>query len=266
MEVRAYDMADVEFAFRLLSEGLSTERAAERTGFSKSSISRWAMASEGLVARRRSRLRWGSYSGEASPAPPNLPLGEDGAHDFGACAPNRLWVTDITELGLPGGRKPCPGPVVDCFDGRPVSWSAGARPTAELASAGPRAACATLPEGERPVIHSDRGGHYRWPGRVSICERSGPVWSMPGKPGSPDDARKEGFFGTLKQEFFYSSDWAGVELSDLVAAPGSWMRWFCSGRMKEGSGWPARTSTGGHWVTLCSCLVRKMSAHPSQYQ
>lgn len=60
---------------------------------------------------------------------------------------------------------------------------------------------------------------------------------MSRKSRSPDNARMEGFSGTLKQEFFYSSDWAGVELADFIGALDSWMRWFCSGRIKEGLGW-----------------------------
>lgn len=42
-------------------------------------------------------------------------------------------------------------------------------------------ACATLKDGEHPVIHSDRGGHYRWPEWIAICERHGLTRSMSAK-------------------------------------------------------------------------------------
>ena len=68
-------------------------------------VVRRLMREQGLSARRRRRRAWSSYAGEASPAPPNLPLRPDGTHDFSAPAPNRLWATDITEFRLPSDEK-----------------------------------------------------------------------------------------------------------------------------------------------------------------
>ncbi|HIU05319.1 MAG TPA: IS3 family transposase, partial [Candidatus Coprousia avicola] len=142
-------------------------------------VVRRVMREEGLSARRPRRRAYSSYAGEPAPAPPNLPLRADGTHDFSAAAPNRLWATDITEFRLPGGAGKCYlSAVVDCFDGRPVSWSIGPSPAAELANSSLRAACATLSPGERPVVHSDRGGHYRWKGWVRICRANRLVRSM----------------------------------------------------------------------------------------
>lgn len=200
-------------------------------------VVRRVMREEGLSAARRRRRPWSSYAGEASPAPPNLPLRPDGTHDFSAAAPNRLWVTDITEFRLPSGAKCYLSPVVDCFDGRPVAWSVGPRPTAGLANSSLEAACATLAPGEAPTVHSDRGGHYRWPGWAAICERFGLVRSMSRKGRSPDNARMEGFFGTLKSEFFHPADWSGWSLEGFMAALNEWMRWFREGRISQKLGW-----------------------------
>lgn len=106
---------------------------------------------------------------------------------------------------------------MDCFDGRPVVWSAGPRPTAELANSSLRAACATLGGGERPVVHLDRVGNYRWPGWRAACERHGLVRSMSRKGRTYDNARMEGFFGTLKNEVFHPRDWSGWALGDFMA-------------------------------------------------
>ncbi|PWM14627.1 MAG: hypothetical protein DBX97_22970 [Collinsella tanakaei] len=92
--------------------------------------------------------------------------------------PNELWVTDITEFRLPCGAKCYPSPVIDCFDGRPVAWSIGRHPTARLANSSLEAACGTLAPGEAPAVHSDRGGHYRWPRWIAICEANGLARSM----------------------------------------------------------------------------------------
>ena len=54
--------------------------------------------------------------------------------------------------------------------------------------------------GERPVIHSDRGGHYRWPGWLERVNAAGLIRSMSRKGCSPDNAACEGFFGRLKTE------------------------------------------------------------------
>lgn len=200
-------------------------------------VVRRIMREEGLSAARRRRRAWSSYAGEASPAPPNLPLRADGTHDFSAPAPNELWVTDITEFRLPSGERAYLSPVIDCFDGRPVAWSCGPRPTAALANASLEAACATLAPGERPVVHSDRGGHYRWPGWVGICRRHGLTRSMSRKGTSPDNARAEGFFGTLKCEFFRPRDWSGVGLAEFLAELDAWMGHFRSGRISQALGW-----------------------------
>ncbi len=59
---------------------------------------------------------------------------------------------------------------------------------------------ATLRPGERPVAHSDRGCHYRWPGWLERMGRHGLVRSMSAKGCSPDNAAAEGFFGRMKVE------------------------------------------------------------------
>ena len=200
-------------------------------------VVRRVMRELGLAARRRPRRRWSSYAGEASPAPPNLPLRADGTHGFRAARPNELWAADITESRLPCGAKCYLSPVIDCFDGRPVAWSIGARPTAELADSSLEAAVATLSPGEAPAVHSDRGSHYRWPGWVAICERHGLARSMSRKGRSGDNARAEGFFGLLKQEFFHPRDWRGAGLAGFMSELDAWMRWFRSGRISQALGW-----------------------------
>ena len=195
------------------------------------------MREQGLSARRRRRRAWSSYAGEASPAPPNLPLRPDGTHDFSAPAPNRLWATDITEFRLPSDEKAYLSVVLDCFDGRPAGWSVGPRPTAALANSSLEAACASLAPGERPVVHSDRGGHYRWPGWVEVCRRHGLVRSMSRKGRSCDNARMEGFFGLLKSEFFHARDWAGWDAPGFMAELNAWLHRFRSERASAALGW-----------------------------
>ena len=191
------------------------------------------MREEGLRPAYARRRGYNSYAGEVSAAPPNLV-----GRRFRAGAPDELWLTDITEFRLPSGAKVCLSPVVDCFDGKPVAWSAGTRPTAELANSSLRKALAQRPAGAGPtVVHSDRGGHYRWPGWVAICEEGGLVRSMSAKGCSPDNAACEGFFGRLKNEFFYYRDWEGVGAAEFIRRLEAYLRYYCEGRLKRSLGW-----------------------------
>jgi hypothetical protein len=83
----------------------------------------------------------------------------------------------------------------------------------------------------------DRGGRYRWPGWVAICEANGLTRSMSRKGTSGDNARADGFFGLLKQESFYAADWAGASLEDFMRELDAWMRWFREGRISRALGW-----------------------------
>ena len=190
------------------------------------------MREDGLVVRyRRKPKKYSSYKGEPDERPANLPLNGDGTHDFHAGAPEK-WVTDITEFRLPDAPKVYFSPVIDLFDGKPVGWSISGSPDAELANSSLAKACSGLREGDAPVCHSDGGCHYRWPGWKAICEEHGIVRSMSRKGRSPDSAAAEGFFGNLKNEFFYGRDWRGVSQAEFIARLDAWMRWYSAGRMK----------------------------------
>lgn len=192
------------------------------------------MREEGLAPlyHRRRRRGYSSYAGESSAAPANLV-----ARRFRAGAPDELWLTDITEFALPCGAKVYLSPVIDCFDGRPAAWSIGRRPTAELANSSLELAVSRMRPGAAPVVHSDRGAHYRWPGWIAICEANGLTRSMSAKGCSPDNAACEGFFGRLKNEFFHYRDWSGVSPEEFMERLDAYMEYYCEGRIKESLGW-----------------------------
>ena len=160
-------------------------------------------ARHGLAPLFKSAKRYSSYKGEPAKAPKNLVN-----RDFHAERPNMLWVTDLTEFSIPAG-KACLSPVIDCYDGLPVAWTIGTSPNAALANGMLADACSTLKDGEKPIIHSDRGCHYRWPEWIRICKEHGLTRSMSAKGCSPDNTAAEGFFGRLKQEFFHRRSFAG---------------------------------------------------------
>ena len=116
------------------------------------------MQEEMLIVPNVKRKKYSSYKGEITPAVPNVI-----ERDFHAEQPNMKRLTDITEFHIPAG-KIYLSPIIDCFDGLPVSWTIGTSPNAELVNTMLDNAIGTLKDGEHPIIHSDRGAHYRWPG------------------------------------------------------------------------------------------------------
>jgi len=99
-----------------------------------------------------------------------------------------------------------------------VSWTAGTSPNADLVNGMLDLAAETLEGGERPVIHSDRGCHYRWPGWIERAEKAGLTRSMSNKGCSPDNSACEGFFGRLKNEMFYGRPSHDVSVDGLMDA------------------------------------------------
>ena len=189
------------------------------------------MKQESLVVAKPKRRRYASYLGEISPAPDNIIN-----RDFRAAAPNEKWLTDITEFQIPAG-KVYLSPIIDCFDGMVVSWTIGTSPDAELVNTMLDAAIETVTDtADRPVLHSDRGGHYRWPGWLSRMSDANLIRSMSRKACSPDNAACEGFFGRLKNELFYPRDWKSVTIAQFIQVVDDYIRWYNEKRIKVSLG------------------------------
>ncbi len=135
----------------------------EGTNLSEKVVRR-IMREEGLVTKVHHRRKYNSYKGEISPAVDNLIN-----RGFHADKPDQKWLTDITGFSIEVGKVYLP-PIIDCLDGMPVSWTVGTSPNAKLVNAMLEQAIKTLKLGEHPIIHSDRGCHYRWPDWIKIME------------------------------------------------------------------------------------------------
>ncbi len=113
-----------------------------------------------------------------------------------------------------------------------MSWSLSTRPYAELVNIMLDSAVETLNAGERPVIHSDRGGHYRWPGWLERVNAAGLIRSISRKGCSPDNAACEGFFGRLKTEMYYGRKWSGITPEKFMQHVDAYIRWYNERRIK----------------------------------
>ena len=193
-------------------------------------VIRRIMRDEMLIVPRKKRRKYNSYYGEVSPAADNIV-----ARDFYADKPNAKWLTDLTEFHIPAG-KVYLSPIIDCFDGLAVSWTIGTSPNAELANDMLDGAIGTLGNSDKPIVHSDRGGHYRWPGWITRMERAGLTRSMSKKGCSPDNAACEGFFGNLKNEMYYHRSWRGISIKQFMKELDGYLRWYNEKRIKMSLG------------------------------
>ena len=140
-------------------------------------------------------------------------------HDFHADAPWEKIGTDVTEIHCPDG-KLFLSAAIDFYDGMPIAVTMSTSPDHDLVAEMIARIDKLKPDGAQPIIHSDRGGLYRSPRWVSLitnhahnildcpdCQADkwcGNRWryipSLSRKATSGDNARTEGFFGTMKQE------------------------------------------------------------------
>ena len=193
-------------------------------------VVRRCMAECALVVLGKKKRKYSSYQGEKTPGAENLLN-----RDFHSDAPNIKWLTDITEFSLPSG-KVYLSPIIDCFDGMVVSWTIGTSPDAELVNSMLDMATATLKYNELPIVHSDRGAHYRWPGWIERMENAGLARSMSRKGCSPDNAACEGFFGRLKNEMFYNRKWSEVSVDEFMDIVTEYLHWYNEKRIKMSLG------------------------------
>lgn len=189
-------------------------------------VVRRLMKEENLAVIHIKKAKYNSYIGEISPAVKNIIQ-----RNFYADKPNLKWLTDITEFSIPSG-KIYLSPVIDCFDGLPISWSIGTHPNAKLVETMLDGAIQTLKQNEKPIIHTDRGGHYRWPGWINRMNQAGLTRSMSKKGCSPDNSACEGFFGRVKNEMFYGREWKGVTISDFIDNLDHYLHWYAEERIK----------------------------------
>ena len=93
-------------------------------------------------------------------------------------------------------------------------------------------AISTLKEGEHPVVHTDRGCHYRWPGWIERMEQAKLQRSMSKKGCPPDNSACEGFFGRMKNEMFYGVSWINVSIESFIQLLDDYMLWYREKRIK----------------------------------
>ena len=193
----------------------------KKTGIKVSEkVVRRVMKEENLEVKIRKARKYSSYKGEISPAVPN-----EVQRNFHSDKPDELLLSDISEFAIPSG-KVYLSPAVDCFDGMLVTWRISEHPNADLVNGMLDDVIANIGAKSKPIIHTDRGCHYRWPGWIERMKKNGYTRSMSQKGCSPDNAACEGLFGRIKNEFFYNQDWTGVTVEEFSRELDLYLHWY----------------------------------------
>jgi putative transposase len=143
---------------------------------------------------------------------------------FHADAPNRLWVTDITQHHTREGWVYC-AVVLDVFARRAVGWSIADHLRAELVvDALDMARWRRKPAPAGTVVHSDRGTQYTSWLFGHRLRQAGLLGSMGAVGSAYDNALMESFFGSMQIELLDRRDWA--TRAELATAIFEWIEGF----------------------------------------
>ncbi|WP_084212263.1 MULTISPECIES: IS3 family transposase [unclassified Psychrobacter] len=151
-----------------------------------------------LTARIR-RQRYRSYKGACGVIAKNRVK-----RKFRAGAPNRRWLTDITEFKV-GDDKLYLSPILDCFNNEIISYELSKRPVYDLVKQMLDRALKGIPtkRTEQLTLHSDQGWHYQMKAFANTLKENNIKQSMSRKGNCLDNALMESFFGSLKCETIY---------------------------------------------------------------
>lgn len=168
--------------------------------------------------------RWWSVFGKPKRgrgARPGTPAHDDLVkRDFTATAPNRLWLTDITEHRTDEGKLYLCA-IKDVFSNRIVGYAISDRMKARLAVAALETAVARRGDVAGCILHSDRGSQFRSRKLQRALVRHHMAGSM-GQVGSAgDNAAMESFFALLQKNVLDRQRWTTRD--DLRIAIITWI-------------------------------------------
>lgn len=129
------------------------------------------------------------------------------ARQFAVDAPDRLWLTDITEHPTAGGKLYCAA-VMDAFSRLIIGWSMATHIRTELVTdALGMAILRRQPAADGTVLHSDHGTQYTSWAFGQRLRNAGLLGSMGTVGDCFDNAMMESFWGTLQLELLDSKQW-----------------------------------------------------------
>ena len=131
-------------------------------------------------------------------------------HVFTADAPNRLWLSDITEHWTGEGKLYLCA-IKDVYSNRIVGYSMDSRMKSRLAVTALNNAVARRGDVAGCVVHTDRGSQFRSRKFVAALNRHDMVGSMGRVGAAGDNAAMESFFALLQKNVLNRQTWTTRE-------------------------------------------------------
>lgn len=200
---------DPTFGYRYLAD------EARRAGWRMSRRTAWKLCSQaGILSSAQRRRR-----GKGKKAGP--PVFDDHVkRQFRADAPNRVWLTDITEHRTNEGKLYCCA-IKDVHFNGIVGYSISDRMTAKLAVNALRAAVTRRGDVAGCILHADRGSQFRSRAMARELRRHDMVGSMGRVGAAGDNAAMESFWSLLQTNVLNRQRWASRQ--DLRLAIVVWI-------------------------------------------
>jgi len=155
----------------------------------------------GVKARQKRKFKATTDSNHSLPVASNLLK-----RDFTASKPDEVWVSDITYIWTAEGWLYL-AVVLDLFSRKVVGWSLDRRMTGKLVMNALRMSSWRQRPDSGLIFHSDRGSQYCSRDFQKLLEMYGMKSSMSRKGDCRDNAVAESFFGSLKTERVFFTDY-----------------------------------------------------------
>lgn len=145
--------------------------------------------------------KYRSYRGELGKIVPNILN-----RNFKADGPIQKWATDVTEFKVKG-KKLYLSPIIDLFNQEIISYELTDRPVFRGIMDMLKKALPLTKDCSQLILHSDQGWQYQMRKYQQTLKANGIIQSMSRKGNCLDNAIIENFFGTLKSELFYLTEY-----------------------------------------------------------
>ena len=181
------------------------------------------MKSLNLRGKQSKNGRYHSYKGEVGKIADNLLK-----RDFTANKPFEKLTTDVTEFKVCND-KVYLSPVLDLFNREVVSYSISLSPNLQQVRDMLVGLFAKLPDGAKPIFHSDQGWQYQHAEYQRLLAEHNITQSMSRKGNCMDNGAMENFFGRLKVEMFYGEHFESVD--DFIQALDNYIHYYNNERI-----------------------------------
>lgn len=214
-----FDNAYRSYGYRRVASVLSAKHDLHLSGKTVLRL----MREESRICRVR-RRRYSSYKGQVGLAAANVL-----ERNFTTDAPNKKWVTDVTEFKMLGTKQYF-SPVIDLFNGEVISYELRPSPVLSMVTGMLDKALIKLDAAQRPLIHSDQGWHYRHLKYQETLRARGLEQSMSRRGNCLDNAVAENFFGHFKEEFLRPQNF--TSMTEFKIELEKYIHWFNNHRIK----------------------------------